>query len=449
VGVFKTYDIRGIWGEDIDISLTYRIGRGCARIMEGSTFLVGHDARSHSKEMYHAFIRGLTVEGRTVRGIGLCSTPQLHYIQYHRSFDAAAMITASHNPPRYHGIKLFNREGGSVSYGRGLEELEQEVSRLGEVSSFEESTDSNSYSEIEGLADYIGFLCAAAEGMFFPFKVVMDTSNGSAGKVFESLAEALGLEAVLLNTQPDGNFPNHDPNPLKEESRVQISKTILETKADLGGLLDGDGDRIIFFDERGAAVENYFISALIAEEVLRCHPGGAIVYDLISSRVLPERIGELGGRAVVSRVGYTFVHENMVANDAAFGTEASGHVYFKVSESYYTESAAYALIVLLKVLARKGRPLSELMAPLRKRYFQAPETNLEVKNKDRALRLVEERFGDGHIEKLDGISVSYRDFWFNLRPSNTEPLLRLRLEAINGEVAKARTGEIVKIVADA
>ncbi len=457
MSVFKTYDVRGVWGETIDTPLTYRIGCGCARLLEGTTFLVGHDARIHSKEMYDAFIKGLTDEGRSCEGIGLCSTPQLHYLQYRHRFDAAAMITASHNPPRYHGIKLFDREGGSVSYGRGLEKLEEEVDRMRDEPERSGAFDRPAVPTAglpsqavptAALSEYITFLSTAAQGLSFPHRVVIDASNGSAGKVFESLSEVLGLDAILLNIQPDGRFPNHAPNPLEEASRAQTSKAVLEEKADLGAVLDGDGDRIIFFDDRGAVIENYFLSALLAEEVLRLHPGGAIVYDLISSRVLPERIRELKAKPVMSRVGYTFIHELMVTTGAAFGTETSGHVYFKVSDDYYTESAAYALIVLLKLLSRKGKSLSELVDPLRSRYVQAPETNLLVNDKLRALELVEERFGDGEIEKIDGISVSYDDFWFNLRPSNTEPLLRLRLEATGKEIAKVRVAEIVELITD-
>jgi phosphomannomutase len=221
-------------------------------------------------------------------------------------------------------------------------------------------------------------------------------------------------------------------------------------RADLGVVLDGDGDRILFVDERGEPIENYFLSALIAEELLSRQPGAAIVYDLISSRALPERVRELGGRPAVSRVGYTFVYDKMVETGAVFGAETSGHVYFKVSDTYYTESAAYALAVLLRLLARKGRPLSELVAPLQGRYAQSPETNIEVpdRHKEEALRRVRQRYAGGRIDTLDGVSVEYPDFWFNVRPSNTEPLIRLRLEGVDRGAVEARTREILDLLAD-
>ena len=272
--------------------------------------------------------------------------------------------------------------------------------------------------------------------------VVIDASNGAAGREFRALAKALGMDARLLNETPDGTFPNHDPNPLKEESRRQAAEAVVEAGAILGVILDGDGDRILFVDEKGRGIENYFLSCLVAEGILRRQAGTSIVYDLISSRVLPERVKELGGRPVVSRVGYTFLYDQMVASKAAFGAETSGHVYFRVSDTYYTESAAYALASLLRFLAMEGRPLSALVDPLRGRYVQSPEINVEVKDKDRAMREIERRYAGGKIDHLDGISAEFPDFWFNVRPSNTEPLLRLRLEGRGAQVVEARTREI-------
>ena len=216
--------------------------------------------------------------------------------------------------------------------------------------------------------------------------------------------------------------------------------------AAFGVILDGDGDRILFVDEKGQAIENYFLACLVSESLLARQPGGAIVYDLISSRVLPERIAELGGKAIVSKVGYTFLYDQMVATHALFGAETSGHVYFKVSDTYYTESAAYALAVLLRMLAERNLPLSQLVAPLRARYVQSPEINVEVADKQKAMDAIERRFASGKIEKLDGVSISFEDFWFNVRASNTEPLLRLRLEAKSAAIAAARTDEIRKIL---
>jgi phosphomannomutase len=447
MSVFKTYDIRGVWGQEIDQTLAYRLGKALARYVKAGTWLVGHDARLHSAELYRAVCAGLLKEGAKPTGIGLASTPQLHFTQIERKFEAGIMVTASHNPPQYHGFKAFDASGGSLSYEKGLKEVEAIVAGMAAEGAPPRPDSRKSFPEIECLEEYVDFVASRAPGLKFDGRIVVDVSNGSAGRVFGALARRLGVDATLLNAEPDGRFPNHDPNPLKEESRRQAAEAVVAGRARFGVVLDGDGDRILFIDEKGRGIENYFLSCLIAEELLARTPGSAIVYDLISSRVLPERIAELGGRPVVSRVGYTFLYDKMVAEGAAFGAETSGHVYFKVTDSYYTESAAYALVVLLQLLAERGRPLSELVEPLRRRYVQSPEINVEVADKAKAIAAVEGRFAAGRIDRLDGVSISFDDYWFNVRASNTEPLLRLRLEARTREVALARTAEIQALLA--
>jgi phosphomannomutase len=442
MSVFKTYDIRGVWGQGIDAPFAYRVGRALPRHMKAKTFLVGYDARLHSNELYKALAAGLIDEGVEVTGIGLASTPLLHYTQMEEELEAAVMVTASHNPKEYHGFKVFDGTGGSLSYDKGLKEVEAIVQTIAAPPSIP----SPIFVEIDMLEQYASFVAGTAPAKKLPGGVVIDVSNGSSGKVFRRLSEIIGVDAEILNEQPDGNFPHHDPNPLKDESRVQAAKAVVERGAAFGVILDGDGDRILFVDEKGRGIENYFLSCLVSEELLARQPGASIVYDLISSRVLPERIHELGGRPVVSRVGYTFLYDQMIATKAIFGAETSGHVYFKVSDTYYTESAAYAFAVVLRLLAASGRRLSELVEPLRGRYAQSPEINVEVADKQKAMQAIERRFAGGRIDRLDGVSIEFDDFWFNVRPSNTEPLLRLRLEARSREVAQARTEEIKKIL---
>jgi phosphomannomutase len=444
MGVFKTYDIRGIYGQGIDTDLAYRVGRGFARFLGGKSFMAGYDARTYSEELYQAVVNGLVDEGTAVRGIGMVTTPQLHFYQMREGFDGAIMVTASHNPPEYHGFKLYDSRGGSISYDKGLSEIEVLVAGLGD----DRVRAGGSFEEVDRLDEYIDFVAGPAGGDRPSARAVIDVGGGSAGRVFRRLSERLGLHALILNEQPDGSFLNRDPNPLKPESRVHAAARVLDTKSDLGALLDGDGDRVVFLDEHGTSIENYFVSALIAEELLQKSPGGSIVYDLISSRALPERIRELGGRPVVSRVGYTFVYDAMVESGALFGAETSGHVYFKVTDRFYTESAAYALVVLLKVLEKRRQPLSRLVAPLRERYHQSPEINIEVADKDRVLVEVERHYREqgGAVDKLDGVSVSFDEFWFNVRPSNTEPLIRLRLEAVDERTAAVRSAEVKELI---
>jgi phosphomannomutase len=442
MSVFKTYDIRGIYGKEIDPALGYRIGRALARFMSGRAFLIGYDARTHSPDLYRAVAAGVLDEGKQASGIGLVSTPQLHYTQIDRKVEAGIMVTASHNPKEYHGYKVFDSLGGSMSYDKGLKGVEALIAGIPAPS----AVPSRSFPESDSLDEYVRFVAAAARGEKLKAKVVIDVSNGSAGRVFGKLAERLGIEATVLNAEPDGSFPHHDPNPLKEESKRQAAQAVLSSRADFGVVLDGDGDRILFIDEKGRGIDNYFLCSLIAEELLREKPGSTIVYDLISSRVLPERIAEAGGKAVISRVGYTFLYDKMVETGALFGGETSGHVYFKVTDRYYTESAAYALVILLRLLAARGKRLSQLVDPLRGRYVQSPEINVEVADKEKALARVRQTYAGGRISTLDGLSVEFDDYWFNVRPSNTEPLLRLRLEARSREVAAAKSEEIKKLI---
>jgi phosphomannomutase len=440
-GVFKTYDIRGIYGKDIDTALAYKVGRAFARLTKKDSFMIGYDARTYSEELYQSLGHGLVAEGGRVRGIGMVTTPQLHFYQMEEGFGGGVMVTASHNPPEYHGFKLYDDRGGSVSYDKGLWEIEALVAGMGE----EPSNPGGSFEEVDRIDEYIDFVTTPLKGDKVKSRVVIDVGGGSAGRVFRNVSERLDLSSYILNEQPDGSFLNRDPNPLKAESRMHAATKVLEHGADLGALLDGDGDRVVFLDEHGESVANYYIAALIGEELLSRQPGAAIVYDLISSRALPERIAELGGKAVVSKVGYTFLYDAMIAAAAVFGAETSGHVYFKVTDRYYTESAAYALSILLKLLNKRGKPLSELLAPLRGRYHQSGEINIEIADKDRVLQEIESKYrkSGGKIGHLDGVSVDFPDFWFNVRPSNTEPLIRLRLEARSREVAEKRTQEVV------
>ncbi len=442
MGAFKTYDIRGIYGREIDKELAWKVGRAFARQGRLASCMVAWDARTYSADLAERLIAGLIYEGTRVVSLGLTSTPHLHYAQVAGGLDGAVMVTASHNPPRYHGFKLFGSGGGSVSYDTGLADLERLVERLPEAGAatpgrLERSSD---------MGPYVEFLAGAAAGGLERLKVVIDASNGSAGAVFRALAARLGLNAGVMNGAPDGFFPNHGPNPLEPASQAQIAAEVLRTGADVGVIVDGDGDRAIFVDEAGRAIENYFMSALIAEQILAASTGGAIVYDLISSRVLPECVAAAGGRPVVSRVGYTFIHRNMVANEALFGTETSGHVYFRTSDGHITESAAYALVVVLNLLAARGRPLSSLVRPLRERYAQAPEINVEVHDREAAMKRVEERHRAAVTDRLDGISVSYPDYWFNVRPSNTEPILRVRLEARSAAAAEQAAAELRSLI---
>lgn len=439
---FHAYDIRSVYGAGIDAPLSYRIGRALARRLDADRYLVGYDARIHSAALCAALARGLQAEGRRVAGAGLTTTPALHYLQLDAGYGGAVMATASHNPPEYHGFKVFDGSGGSVSYAKGLAGVEELLPAIRE----EAPGAAGAPLEPPPSADrYAAFAAGAAAGTPLAPGVV-DVSNGSAGALAQAVSGRLGGFLTVINGAPDGAFPAHPPNPLEEASQRDTAAAVRAGGAAFGAILDGDGDRVLFVDERGAALSGSVSGALLAREMLRRHPGAAVVHDLIASRVLAEEVAAAGGRPLRSPVGYTHLYDVMAGNGAAFGCETSGHLYFRVSGAFFTESALYAIVMMAALLARAARPLSELTAPLRSRYAQSAEINLPVAARQDALAAMERirhRYRDARIDTLDGLSISYDHVWFTIRPSNTEPLLRLRLEgrdddAVAAELAKVR-----------
>ena len=446
MSAFKAYDIRGVYGTEIDDLLAFRVGRAFARFSGGVDLLGGYDARTHSGELLRAFAAGAASAGGTLYDAGCVSTPALHWLQMERGYGAGVMATASHNPPRYHGFKLFDGGGGSVGYAKGLAGIEAAVAA--DDTPLPASLPAPAALPAAALDEYVRFATAHVRPEARGMKVVIDASHGSAGALVQAAADALDLDATVLNAAPDGSFPAHPPNPLEEESQRQVAAAVPAAGAALGALLDGDGDRILFFDESGRPLESYFAGALIAGSLLQRDPGAAIVYDLVSSRVFPEAIAAAGGVPVKARVGYSFLYDEMVRTGAIYGNETSGHLYFRVRDSFYTESAIYGLGVLLNLLVERGRPLSELAAPLRSRYVQQEEINIPLGRlqPEAALQRVRTAFRDGEQEELDGVSVSYDRFWFNVRPSNTEPLLRLRLEAMDDTAVAQATARILDVL---
>jgi phosphomannomutase len=442
---FHAYDIRSVYGAGIDAALAYRIGRALARHLDADRYLLGHDARTHSPALADALGRGLAAEGRRVASVGLTTTPALHYLQLDGGYDAAVMATASHNPPQYHGFKVFDGSGGSVSYAKGLSRVEELLAGIEGEEAGGPGVPLETPPPAHG---YVDLVAAVAEGVPMVNGVV-DVSNGSAGALTQAVADRLGGFVTVLNGEPDGTFPAHPPNPLEEASLCDIAPAVRAGGAAFGAILDGDGDRVMFVDERGEVVAASFSGALLAGEMLRRHPGAAIVHDLIASRVFAEEIAAAGGRAVRSPVGYTQLYDVMVDSGAVFGCETSGHLYFRVSDAYFTESALYAVVMMAALLARGGRPLSALVDPLRRRYAQSAEINLPVGAREEALAAMERirhRYRDAELDTLDGLSVAYDHVWFTIRPSNTEPLLRLRLEGRDAGTVAAALAEVRAVI---
>jgi len=435
MGIFKAYDIRGLYPEELDEALAEKIGLAAGSFFPGKTIVVGRDMRRSGPALADALIRGLTHAGKDVVDIGAVTTPMVTFAVARYGYDGGLMVTASHNPAKYNGIKLTAKGAEPVSYDTGINEIEEMVTS----GNLPQAPTTGSVTSREVLPDYLEHLMGSA-GNIRGLKVVIDAGNGMAGMLMPPLFERLDCELVPLYFDLDGSFPHHEANPLKPENIVDLQKKVVEVGADVGVAFDGDGDRVAFVDERGEAISCDLVTALIAREVLKTNPGAHIIYDLRSSWVVREEIEAAGGKPVISRVGHSFIKRTMREKDAAFGGELSGHYYFR--ENFYCDSGAFALLKVLGLLSAAGRPLSELVRPL-KRYHASGEINSEVEDKEAKIEELARLYACGEAHRLDGLTVEFRDWWFNVRPSNTEPVLRLVVEAKSRERMEAMRDQLI------
>jgi phosphomannomutase len=426
VAIFKAYDIRGVVPEELDPEAAYGIGRAAAHFLEARTLVVGRDARPSSPELRDALVRGLREEGVSVRDLGLVSTPMLYFAVDDLRADGGIMVTASHNPARYNGFKLCREHAIPIGEASGLRQIERLVPERRAAPPAETGGDLR---DVDVVQRYVEHLLRVGEGSCPELSVAIDCGNGMAAVGLEPLLERLPLRVEKLYFEPDGTFPNHEADPLKSENLADLCRAVQRMGADFGVAFDGDADRAVFVDETGRAVSSDLMTAVLARRQLARHPGGVVLYDLRSSRVVPEEIEAAGGIAKMSRVGHSFVKAQMRETGAVFAGELSGHFYFRFSDSLVADDGLAALAALLDVLADEGKPLSQIVAPLR-RYAPSGEINSRVPDTARVLEQVEEEHRDApEISHLDGLLVRYPEWWFNLRPSNTEPVLRLNLEA--------------------
>ncbi len=418
MGVFKAYDVRGKYPGEIDESLAERLGSAVVRFLKARRIAVGRDVRLSAPSIAAAVARGAGCE---VIDLGLCTTPMLYFAVGHLDLDGGIMVTASHNPPEDIGFKVCREKAFPVGERTGLKEIERlSADRPAGGSRITPRSVASDYRE-----HIRRHVAKTPKG-----KVVVDCAHGAVGAHFDAIFGDLPLEFVRLCFEPDGRFPSHEPNPLKDENVRDLQAAMVSTRADLGVAFDGDGDRCMFFGPGGARIRSDLVTVLLARAEILRRPGAAIVYDLRSSRVVREEIEKAGGRAIRERVGHSFIKETMKKNDASMGGELSGHYYFR--DNYFADSGMMAFAKLLDLLGREGRPIEELMAPLR-RTHSTGEVNFRVTDKERLLRTLAEAFRDGKQDSLDGITVEYGDWWFNVRFSNTEPLMRLNLEASSAE----------------
>jgi phosphomannomutase len=435
--IFKAYDIRGAYPELIDESIAHRIGRATAVFLGCKNALVGHDMRRSSPALAAALIEGLREQGVDVTFIGQATSPLVYFAG--RDHECAVSVTASHNPPPDNGMKICGSGALPIGSANGL----LEIAKLVEANAFPTATRRGSLSEASPREGFVSASLAAL-AVNRKFKVVVDAGNGMGGPDYAVLSKATGwIDLVEMYFEPDDTFPHHEPNPLHFETLKDLQAAVVRERADLGVALDGDADRCFLVDELGQIVSADMLTALIARDVLRAHSGATILYDLRSSRVVREEIEAAGGRAVECRVGHAFIKKALREHGGIFAGELSGHFYFR--ESSYAENTLLALCRVLNILDAHKTTLSQAIKPLQ-RYPSSGEVNSKVQDVAAVLQRLEQKYSDGQITKLDGLKVSYRDWWFNVRPSNTEPLLRLVLEADDRESMQRRQAELLELI---
>jgi phosphomannomutase len=425
VKIFKAYDIRGTVPDQLDAALAYRIGRAAARHLAVETIVVGRDARTHSPELRDALVAGLCDEGAEVIDLGLVATPMVYFAVDHLAAGAGIMLTASHNPGEYNGFKVCRHNAIPVGEASGLREIEALVDEAGSAPPV---ASPGSVRNLDIVSQYVEHVLSVGAGRP-SLRVAIDCGNGMAAVGLEPLLAGLDLQVERLYFEPDGTFPNHEADPLKLENLADVSEAVKRVGADFGVAFDGDADRAVFVDETGEPIGSDLMTAVLARHQLRRNPGGLVLYDLRSSRVVAEEIEAAGGKAEICRVGHSFVKAKMRESGAIFAGELSGHLYFRFSETLVADDGIAGFVAVLDVLASEQKPLSEIVAPLR-RYSSSGEINSRVPDVAKILEQIESEHAEAPIvSKLDGLLVRYPDWWFNLRPSNTEPVLRLNLEA--------------------
>lgn len=447
MGIFKAYDIRGLYPAELDAALARRIGNAFARLLKARTLVIGRDMRTHSPELSSAVIEGARDAGANVIDIGLASTPMAYFAIGSIPCDGGLNVTASHNPGQYNGMKLCSSGARPISAKNGIQDIERMCSEPSPPPVAKRGTLVTRDVRAEYAAHVARFASLERD-----VKLAVDAANGMEAYTLPSILELVPrIRASTIFMELDGTFPNHEANPLKEENLDPVRALVKETRAEMGVSFDGDADRCCFVDESGRTVGNDLMTALLARHVLAEHPGAPIVYDLRSSWVVKEEIARHGGVPIRDRVGHSFIKATMRERGALFGGELSGHFYF--AENYVCDSGVIAMVSALNLLSRASKPFSALVADLR-RYHATGEINFHVADKARAIAELKAKYKAGRQDELDGITVEFgelgqRDWWwFNVRSSNTEPLLRLNLEAENRALRDRRRDEIVSLLGE-
>jgi phosphomannomutase len=444
-GIFKAYDVRGVYPDEIDEGAARAIGAAFIAYLGAGRIAVGRDMRLSSPALAAAFIDGATAQGADVVDYGMISTDMLYFAVARGGFDGGVEITASHNPKQYNGMKMVRREALPLSGETGIAEIRDMIEndrlpppagRRGQLT-MERTLDAY----IEHVMSFIDV------SIIKPFNVVLDAGSGMGGLVAPKLFDRLPCRTTRLCFEIDGRFPNHEANPLIEENRRDIVARVRAEKADVGIAWDGDADRCFFITGAGEFVSGDFVTALLAEAFLLKHPGSSVIYDLRASHAVRDVVESHGGTALMNRVGHAFIKQRMRESNAIFGGEVTGHYYFR--DNYYADNGFIPALLMLELMSKKGQSLQELLEPLARRYFISGEINTKLASLDLVpakLDAIAARYADGRQSTLDGLSVEYADWHFNVRPSNTEPLLRLNLEARTPAMMAARRDEVIALI---
>ncbi|MBN1502913.1 phosphomannomutase/phosphoglucomutase [Candidatus Woesearchaeota archaeon] len=448
MSIFKAYDIRGIYPEQLNEEIVYKIGRAFADMLKEEVkkeivnIVVARDMRISSPQLTEKLIEGVTKQGVNVVDIGLASTPTFYFAVGYLNLDGGMIVSASHNPKEYNGVKIVRAKAKPFGAGTGMEELERRVNQ----NIFKQADKLGQVTRETGVlgAEVKHALKHAAIDKLKLFKIVTDTANAMGGPYLEALFANFPCNVIKMNFDLDGTFPAHQADPFQEKNIIDIKKRVIEEKADLGIATDGDGDRIFFIDEKGKLAEPWVIRGLLARIILKQQPGSKICYDIRPGMITHDMIVENGGIPVVTRVGHSLIKAQAIQERAVFAGESSGHFFMKTDYGFF-EVPMIVTLKILEELSLADKPFSEILRPLRK-YFHSGEINSVVKDKAAVMKKIENTFSDGRINKLDGITIAYPDYWFNVRPSNTEPLLRLNLEAKTKDKMKEMKDKLLKII---
>ena len=443
--IFKAYDVRGLYPSEVNEDAARLIGRGFVAYLDARRIAVARDMRLSSPSIAAAFIEGARMQGADVVDYGLMGTDMMYFAVARDRHDGGAQITASHNPKEYNGIKMVRREAFPLSGDAGIGDIRDMIAS-GRLPRPAETP--GTVSTLDVLDDYVQHVLSFIDpAIIKPFNVVLDAGNGIAGMIAPKLFDKLPCRTTTLCFEVDGTFPNHEANPLIEENRRDIVERVVADKADIGIAWDGDADRCFFIDGTGEFIAGDFVTALLAEAFLIKSPGAKIVYDVRASYAVKDIVAKYGGTALMNRVGHAFFKRRMREEGAVFGGEVTGHYYFR--DNFYADNGFIPALLILELMSRKGQTLRELLAPLREKYFISGEINTKVSDMDAVQRKIDRLaaiYTNGKVYTMDGVSVEYPEWHFNVRPSNTEPLLRLNLEATTKEEMERRREEVLAVI---